>query len=204
MNALKYVSLGLALALAVALAVIGDLSHKVDAFRSTTSVAVRARDKGGNPLTLSTKDALAQIRILGAAIDDARQASADAKAKDQAHVINVERADARTNQEVSSDVLAKFDRVQAELAASRALAAQRMRELAAARADQGGGGAPAGAEDPDATCRAHFAAPCDEVLTLLAEAERNTAIALGWQAFWAGIAANHAADDQAASATDLR
>lgn len=194
MNPLKYVSLGLALAFAVSLAVIGRLSHDVDAFRSTASTVAHARDKQGNPLTLSTKDALAQIRILGAAVDDARKASADAKAEDQAHVITVERADARTNQEVSSDVLAKFDRVQAELAASRALAAQRMRELAAARADQGGGGAPASPEDPDATCRAHFAASCDEVLALLAEAERNTAVALGWQDFWAGVAANHTDD----------
>jgi hypothetical protein len=198
MSPLKYVSLGLALALAIALAVIGDLSHKVDALLSTTAIAGHVTDKQGQPRDLSTKDAIAQIRILGAAVDQARKASADAKAADAAHVINVERADARANQEVSTDVLAKFDRVQAELAASRALAAQRMRELAAARADQGGGGASAGTEDPDATCRAHFAASCDEVLALLAEAERNTAVALGWQAFWAGIAANHADDAEAA------
>jgi len=197
MNPLKYVSLGLALALAIALAVIGDLSHKVDALLSTTAIAAHVTDKQGQPRDLSTKDAIAQIRILGTAVEEARKASADAKAADAAHVITVQRADARTNQEVSSDVLAKFDRVQAELAASRALAAQRMRELNAARADQSGGGAPAGAADPDATCRAHFAASCDEVLALLAEAERNSAIALGWQAWWARIAANHAADAEA-------
>ncbi|RSV44428.1 hypothetical protein CA234_03160 [Sphingomonas sp. ABOLE] len=197
MNPLKYVSLGLALALAIALAVIGDLSHKVGALLSTTAIAAHATDKAGQPRDLSTKDAIAQIRILGAAVDQARKASADAKAADAAHVINVERADARATQEVSTDVLAKFDSVQAELAASRALAAQRMRELAAARADQGSGGAPAIAADPDATCRAHFAASCDEVLTLLAEAERNTAVALGWQAFWARVAANHAEPEDA-------
>lgn len=196
MNPMKYVSLGLALALAVALALVGDLSHKVDALLSTTAIAAHVTEKQGQPRDLSTRDAIAQIRILGTTVDDARKASADAKAADAANVITIERADARTNQEVSSNVLAKFDRVQAELAASRALAAQRMRELDAARADQGGGGAPAGAADPDATCRAHFATSCDEVLALLAEAERNSAIALGWQAWWAGIAANHADDPQ--------
>ncbi|KTF70684.1 hypothetical protein ACNFJ7_02285 [Sphingomonas sp. HT-1] len=194
MNPLKYVVLGLALALAIALAVIGDLSHKVDAFRSTTSTAADVRDKAGNPVTLSTKAALAQIRILGAAVSDAQKASTDAKAKDQAHVITVERANARTNQEVSSDVLAKLDRVQAELDASRALAAQRMRELSAARADQDRGRGSPVADDPDATCRAHFAAACDEVLTLLAEAERNTVKLLGWQAWWPEVAANHHAE----------
>lgn len=192
MNPFKYATLGLALAFAIALAFIGDLSHKVDAFRSTTSIAADMRDKAGNPVTLSTKAALAQIRILGAAVSDARKASADAKAKDQAHVITVERADARTNEEVSSDVLAKLDRVQAELDASRALAAQRMRELSAARADQDRRRASPVADDSDATCRAHFAAACDEVLTLLAEAERNTVQLLGWQAWWPEVAANHA------------
>ncbi|WP_066723611.1 hypothetical protein [Sphingomonas pituitosa] len=192
MNLQRYVSLGLALAFAISLAVIGHVAQQKDALRAAASTAGHAVDKGGKPVTLSTKGAIAQIRILGAAVDQARQARADAAAKDATHALTVERADARTNQEVSNDVLAKFDRVQAELAASRALAAQRMRELAAARADQGGGGAPAGPADPDATCRAHFAASCDDVLALLAEAERNTAVALGWQAFWAGIAANHA------------
>jgi hypothetical protein len=198
MNLQRYVALGLALALAIALAVIGDLSHKVEAFRTVTSGAAHVADKNGNPVTLSTKAALAQIRILGTAVDQARQARADAAARDAAHVITVERADARANQEVSSDVLAKLDRVQAELAASRALAAQRLRELAAARAAQGGGGAPAGAEDPDATCRAAFAADCDGVLALLAAGERQTAQLVGWQAWWAKIAANHADDAEPA------
>ncbi|WP_313534411.1 hypothetical protein [Sphingomonas sp.] len=197
MNPLKYVTLGLALALAIALAVIGDLSHKGEALRSATAIAAHATDGKGAPRDLSTKEAIAQIRILGSAVDAARKASADAKAADAAHVITVERADARTNQEVSSDVLAKFDRVQAELAASRALAGQRMRELAAARADQGGGGAPAVAPDPDATCRAAFAADCDGVLALLAAAERQTAQLAGWQAWWAAVAANHADDTEA-------
>ncbi len=166
MNPFKYavLALALALALAIALAVIGDLSHKLDAFRSTTSTAAHVVDKQKRPVTLSTKGALEQIRILGAAVDQAPQASADAAKADAAHVITVERADARTSQEVSTDVLQKLDRVQAEFAASRALAADRLRQLAQARADQGGGGAPAIAEDPDATCRAAFAADCDGVL----------------------------------------
>lgn len=204
MNLQRYVSLGLALALAIALAVIGDLSHKVEAFRSTTSTAAHAADKAGHPVTLSTKEALAQIRILGNAVDQVRQARADTAARDAAHVITVERADARANQEVSSDVLAKLDRVQAELAASRALAAQRLRELAAARAAQGDGGAPAGAEDPDATCRAAFAADCDGVLALLAAGERQTAQLVGWQAWWAKIAANHAEDAEPARPAEPR
>ncbi|WP_084581796.1 hypothetical protein [Sphingomonas azotifigens] len=194
MNLQRYVSLGLALALAIALAVIGDLSHKVDAFRSTASIAAHVVDKQKRPATLATKAALEQIRILGAAVDRVRQARADAAAKDAAHVITVERADARANQEVSTDVLSKLDRVQAELAASRTLAAQGLRDLAAARADQGGGGAPAGPADPDATCEAAFAASCDEVLALLAAAESNTAQLLGWQAWWPKVAANHAED----------
>lgn len=194
MNLFKYATLGLALAFVIALAVIGDLSHKVDAFRSTTSTAAHVVDKQKRPAALSTKAALEQIRILGAAVDQVRQARADAAAKDAAHVITVERADARTSQEVSTDVLARLDRVQAELAASRALAAQRLRQLAQARAAQGGGGAPAGPADPDATCRAAFAADCDGVLALLAAAERQTAQLTGWQAWWTRIAANHAGD----------
>ncbi len=194
MNPFKYATLGLTLALAIALAVIGDLSHKVEAFRSTVSTAAHVVDKQKRPATLSTKGALEQIRILGAAVDQARQARADAAQADAAHVITVERADARTSQEVSTNVLAQLDRVQAELAASRALAAQRLRDLAAARADQGGGRAPTVAEDPDATCRAAFAADCDGVLALLAAAERQTAQLTGWQSWWAQIAANHADD----------
>lgn len=198
MNPFKYATLGLALAFAIALAVIGDLSHKVDAFRATTSTAAHVVDKQQRPVTLSTKGALEQIRILGAAVDKARQASADAAKADAAHVIKVERADARTNQEVSTDVLAKLDRVQAELAASRALAAQRLQQLAQARTDHGSGGAPASPDDPEATCRAAFAADCDGVLALLAAAERQTAQLAGWQAWWARIAANHS-DDSTAS-----
>lgn len=194
MNLQRYVSLGLALALAISLAVIGHVTQQKDALRAAASTAGHAVDKAGSPVTLSTKGAIAQIRILGAAVDQARQARPDAAAKDATHALTVERADARTTQEVSSDVLAKFDRIQVELDASRALASQRMRELTAARAHQGGGGAPAVAEDADATCRAHFAASCDEVLALLAEAERNTAGLVGWQAWWAGVAANHAED----------
>lgn len=198
MSLQRYVSLGLALALLLVSGLMVHYAHQRDAMRTAISIAGHVVDKHGKPLTLSTSGAIAQIRILGAAVDNARKASADAAAKDAAHVINVERADARANQEVSSDVLAKFDRVQAELAASRTLAAQRLRELAQARADQGGGGAAAGATDPDATCRAAFATDCDGVLALLAAGERQTAQLVGWQAWWAQIAANHAGDAEPA------
>lgn len=195
MNPLRYISAGLGLALLLAFGVIGHVIHQRDALRSAVSIAAHAKDKHNRPVTLGVRGAIAQITILGNAVDNAGKAQAKAALADSNHALSVERNDTRINQEVSSDVLAKYDRVQAELVASRALAAQRLRDLAAARADQSGGGAARVAEDADATCRANFAAACDEVLALLAEAERNTAGLLGWQRWWADVrAARDAAD----------
>lgn len=169
-----------------------------DDLRSAVSIAAHATDKHG-PAILSTSEAIAQVRVLGRAVDQAELAGVQAAAADAAHVIKVERADAQTVQEVSSHVLAELDQTRDALAASRALAAQRLRALAAARAYPGGGGDAPIAEDPDATCGAAFSASCDEVLALLAEAESNTAKLTGWQTFWADVQANH---DGAASALE--
>lgn len=196
MNPFRYVSAGLGLVLLIAIGVIAHVTHQRDALRSAVSIAAHAKDKHDRPVTLGVRAAIAQIAVLGNAVDDARQAQPKAALADTRHALSVEREDTRINQEVSSDVLAKLDRVQAELVASRALAAQRLRELAAARADQGGGGAARVAEDADATCRANFAAACDEVLALLAEAERNTAGLLGWQRWWAEVKAARDADER--------
>lgn len=170
MNPLRYVSAGLGLALLLAIGVIAHVTHQRDVLRSAMSIASHAKDEHDRPVTLGVRAAVAQIALLGNAVDDAGKAQAKAALADSNHALSVERNDTRINQEVSSDVLAKYDRVQTEPVASRALAAQRLRDLAAARADHGGSGTPAVVEDVDATCRANFAAACDEVLAPLAEA----------------------------------
>ncbi len=185
------VQLGLGLTLAIVSLFAWHFAGQRDQLKSAVSIAAHAKDKHGRPVTLSVADAVTQVRILGQAVDDARLAAKTAEAADANHVITVERADARTTQEVSTDVQAQLARVQDDLAASRRLADQRLRQLAAARADQGGGGGAPVAADPDATCRAYFAATCDEVLTLLAEADANTVKLLGWQKWWAAVRANH-------------
>jgi len=192
MNPFKYASAGLAALLIIMSLLYWSAIEDRDALRIAASISGHAKDANGRPVTLSTKGAVEQIRILGSAVDAARVASADATAADATHALKVERTDTQTTTEVSKDVQAQLDRVQDELAASRALAAQRMRELTEARTPQGSGGAAPVAEDPDATCSAYFAASCDEVLTLLAEAERNTAGLIAWQRFWAEVTANHA------------
>lgn len=183
------------LTLGVALALVSLLAwhwlDQRDDLRAAVSIAAHAADKQGRPVTLSTSGAIAQVRVIGKALDDTRLATKAAEAADATHALEVERKDTQTTKEVSTDVLAQLAQTRDDLADSRALAAQRLRELAAARADQGGGGDPPVAEDADATCRAAFAASCDEVLALLAEAEDNTTKLVGWQRFWPEVVANH-------------
>lgn len=189
------ISVAVQLALGAALALVSLLAwHWVDQrdeLRTAVSIASHAADKKGRPITLGTSAAIAQIRVIGKALDDTRIATKAAEAADANHALTVERKDTKTTQEVSTDVLAQLSQTRDDLAASRALAAQRLRELATARADQGGGRDAPVAEDADATCRAAFSATCDEVLTLLAEAEDNTAKLVGWQRFWPEVVANH-------------
>jgi len=186
-----WAELGLAVLLASAVALGWHWRGQRDDLRAAVSIAAHAADRAGRPATLSTRDAIAQARILGQAVDDMRLASARATAADAEHALTVERADARTIEEITTDVHDQLAQVRDALADSRALAARRLRELEQARADSGGGGAAAEPADPDATCRAAFAATCDEVLAFLAEAEGNTARLVGWQKFWAGVKANH-------------
>lgn len=195
MNIRNSVIAGLVIALLLLGFANGNLRHDNKDLRSAVSIASHATDKQGMPVTFSTKGAIEAVRILGNALDDIQRKVAAAGIADANHVITVERKDASASQEVSADVLAQLDRTEAALADSRALAAKRLRALAQARSDQGGGGNAPIAQDPDATCGAAFAATCDEVLALLAEAERNTAQLIGWQAFWPRVQANHDGTD---------
>jgi len=186
-----YLSAALAIALAAASLLAWHWRGERDALRSAVSIAAHAADAMGAPILLRTPAAIAQVRVLGQAVDDARLAAAKAAAADAQLVVRVERADAQVNQEVQTHVLAELERTRDALADSRALAARRLRELAEARADPSGGRPTPAAADPDAVCGAAFAAPCDDVLALLAEAETNTAKLVGWQRWWAGVKANH-------------
>lgn len=162
-----------------------------DQLRSAVSIAAHAGDAKGRPIVLGTKAAIAEVRVLGKAVDDIKLATAHAEAADAQHINQVERADAQTDQEVSANVLAQLEQTRSALDASRILAAERLRAIAAARTDQGGGSGAAITADPDTICDAYFAASCDQVLTLLAAAESNTAQLLGWQAFWPAVKRNH-------------
>lgn len=190
MNPRSYLELAGGVLLLVAVLVGLHWRGQRDDVVSAVSIAAHAVDAEKRPITLSPAGAIVQVRILGQFKDDALRVRAEAAAADAAHVNQVERKDAATITEVSKDVLAQLDRTQDDLAASRALAAQRLRALAA-RDLSSSGGAAAIAADPDAVCGAAFAASCDEVLALFAEAERNTAQLVGWQRFWREVKANH-------------
>jgi hypothetical protein len=198
----KYASAALGALLLIVSLLYWSAIEERDDLRIAASISGHARDADGRQVTLATKAAVEQIRILGNAVDAARQASAEAAAADANHALKVERADTQTSTEVSNDVQRQLDQTRTALADSRALAAERLRELAQTRADQGGGGDEAVPEDPDATCRAVAAASCDEILALLAEAESNTAALLGWQRFWPEVKANHDDDPAAAPMTN--
>jgi hypothetical protein len=168
--------------------------------RVAVSIGAHAKDSTGRPVMLATKAAVAQIRALGDAVDATRLATKDAEAADANHALKVERKDTQISTEVSNDVQVQLEKTRSALADSRALAALRLRELAETRADQSHRGDPPVPETPDATCRAVADASCDEILALLAEAERNTTNLVGWQDFWARVTANH--DEEPATPSD--
>lgn len=200
MNVTTAARLGIGLLLIAVLAMALTWRGERNQLVTAISIAAHAADAKGRPITWSASDAIAQVRIMGKAIDDTKLATANAEATDAQRVTRIERGDAKIIQEVSTHVQDQLERTRGALSDSRALAAERLRALAAARADQGGGGDAAGAPAPDAICGAYFAASCDEVLALLAEAEANTVKLLGWQEFWPRLKANH--DGSAAQAAD--
>lgn len=189
---IKYWSqIGLALALLVVGVLYASAKGDRDSLLDTVSTVTDARDGKGQPGRLSVKNADKAVRDMAATIARVRQVQHEAAVKDAATVINTERKDAQINTEVSANVLHQLAETRSALDAARALAADRLREIRAARAaDSGGGEAPI-PYDPEPACRTYGGTDCDGLLAKLAAAEENTVKLVGWQEWFPQMKANH-------------
>lgn len=189
---IKYWSqIGLALALLVVGVLYANAKGHRDSLLDTVSTVTDARDGKGQPGRLSVKNAEKAVRDMAAALQRVRQLQHGAAVKDAATVINTERKDAQINTEVSANVLHQLAETRSALDAARALAADRLREIRAARAAQGGGGEAAEPYDPEPACRTYGGSDCDGLLAKLAAAEENTVKLIGWQEWFPQMKANH-------------